>query len=116
MAFASDVPASYVEFVSEMLAETPLEVVADFYPAFGELDEYDALATIGSLPVLVIGGEDDLFTPIEHTERIIELLPDAVALRLATCGHLGMIEHHEVFNELLDDLLDRVRARLAQIM
>ena len=36
MAFASDVPASYVEFVSEMLAQTPLEVVADFYRAFDE--------------------------------------------------------------------------------
>ena len=42
MAFGSDVPASYVEFVSEMLAETPLEVVADFYPTFAELDEYAA--------------------------------------------------------------------------
>ena len=30
-AFASDVPPSYVEFVSEMLAQTPLEVIADFY-------------------------------------------------------------------------------------
>ena len=40
MAFGSEVPPSYVEFVSEMLAETPLEVVADFYPAFNELDEY----------------------------------------------------------------------------
>ena len=112
MAFATDVPASYVEFVSEMLAKTPLEVVADFYPAFGDLDEYDVLATIGSLPVLVIGGEDDRWTPIEHTERIMELLPDALALRVESCGHLGMIEHHEVFNERLDELLERVRARL----
>ena len=111
MAFATDVPVSYVEFVSEMLAKTPLEVVADFYPAFGDLDEYDVLATIGSLPVLVIGGEDDRWTPIEHTERIMELLPDALALRVASCGHLGMIEHHEVFNERLDELLERVRAR-----
>ena len=43
MAFGSDVPPSYVEFVSEMMAQTPLEVVADFYPAFNELDEYAAL-------------------------------------------------------------------------
>jgi pimeloyl-ACP methyl ester carboxylesterase len=112
MAFATDVPASYVEFVSEMLAKTPLEVVADFYPAFGDLDEYEVLATIGSLPVLVIGGEDDRWTPIEHTERIMELLPDAVALQVESCGHLGMIEHHHVFNERLDELIDRVRARL----
>ena len=112
MAFASEVPASYVEFVSEMLAQTPLEVVADFYPAFRELDEYAALAGLSRLPVLVIGGEDDLFTPVAHTDRIAELLPDAVALRLPHCGHLGMIEHPDRVNEALEDLLGRVRAAL----
>jgi pimeloyl-ACP methyl ester carboxylesterase len=112
MAFASDVPASYVEFTSEMLAGTPLEVVADFYHAFDELDEYAALAGIGVVPTVVIGGEDDLFTPIAHVDKITELLPEAVSLRLRHCGHLGMIEHHEAVNEVLDDLLDRVRERL----
>ena len=110
MAFASEVPASYVEFVSEMLAQTPLEVVADFYPAFAELNEYQALPGLSKLPVVVVGGEDDLFTPVEHTERITELLPDAVALRLPHCGHLGMIEHPDAVNEVIEELLDRVRA------
>jgi pimeloyl-ACP methyl ester carboxylesterase len=111
LAFASDVPPSYVEYVSEMLAQTPLEVVADFYPAFRELNEYEALTGLSTLPVVVvIGGEDDLFTPIAHTDRITELLPDAVSLRLKDCGHLGMIEHAEPVNEVLEDLLDRVRA------
>ncbi len=110
MAFASDVPTSYVEFVSEMLAQTPLEVVADFYRTFDELDEYQALPGLSRLPVVVVGGEDDLFTPVAHTDRITELLPDAVALRLKDCGHLGMIEHAEAVNALLEDLLDRVRA------
>src|SRR5215207_10187441 len=107
-AFASDVPPSYVEFVSEMLAQTPLEVIADFYPTFAELDEYKALAGLSKLPVLIIGGEDDLFTPVAHTDRIAEQLPDAVALRLPHCGHLGMIEHPDRVNEAVEDLLDRV--------
>lgn len=110
LAFASDVPPSYIEYVGEMLADTPLEVIADFYPAFDELDEYEALAGLSRLPVLVIGGEDDLWTPVSHTDRITELLPDAVALRLENCGHLGMIEHHEQVNRVLDELLGRVRA------
>ena len=114
MAFASEVPASYVEFVSQMLAGTPLEVVADFYPAFDELDEYAALAGIGVVPTVVVGGEDDMFTPVAHMDKITERLPDAVALRLQHCGHLGMIEHHEAVNEVLDDLLDRVRERLGR--
>ena len=114
MAFASEVPASYVEFVSQMLAGTPLEVVADFYPAFDELDEYAALAGIGVVPTVVVGGEDDMFTPVAHMDKITERLPDAVSLRLQHCGHLGMIEHHEAVNAVLDDLLDRVRERMGR--
>ncbi len=106
-AFASDVPPSYVEFVSEMLAETPLEVIADFYPAFAELDEYRAFEVLSRIPTAVIGGEDDLFTPVTHTDRILELLPDTDARRLPRCGHLPIIEHAEICNEILDALVAR---------
>jgi pimeloyl-ACP methyl ester carboxylesterase len=114
MAFGSDVPASYVDFASEMLAEIPLEVVADYYPAFGELDEYHALEIISTVPTVAVGGENDMITPIEHTARIIELLPKAETIRVENCGHLGMIEKHEIFNGALDRLLARVRADLSQ--
>jgi pimeloyl-ACP methyl ester carboxylesterase len=114
MAFGSDdVPPSYVDFASEMLAEIPLEVVADYYPAIGELDEFGALEIVSTVPAVVVGGENDMITPIEHTARIIELLPKAEAIRVEECGHLGMIEKHDVFNGALDRLLERVRAGLA---
>jgi pimeloyl-ACP methyl ester carboxylesterase len=106
-AFASNVPPSYVEFVSEMLAETPLEVISDFYPAFAELDEYRAFEVLSRIPTAVIGGEDDLFTPVTHTDRILELLPDTDARRLPNCGHLPMIEHSTTCNEILDRLVQR---------
>jgi pimeloyl-ACP methyl ester carboxylesterase len=113
MAFGSDdVPPSYVDFASEMLAEIPLEVVADYYPAIGELDEYQALEILSKVPAIVVGGENDIITPIEHTARIVELLPNAEAIRVEECGHLGMIEKHEVFDGALDRLLERVRAGL----
>ena len=80
MAFGSQVPVSYVEFASEMLAETPLEVVADFYPAFAELNEFVALQHLAGVETAVVGGETDAITPIQHTARIIELLPHAETL------------------------------------
>ncbi len=107
--FGSNVPASYVEFVSEMLAATPLEVIMDFYPAFTELDEYVAFSTLTRVQTVVIGGADDLITPISHTDRMVELLPHTETVTINECGHLGMIEHAERFNELLDGLLARVR-------
>ena len=53
-----------------------------------------------------------MITPVDHTARIIELLPKAEAIRVENCGHLGLIEKHEVFNDALDRLLARVRAEL----
>ena len=110
LAFGPEVPTSYVDFASEMLAQIPLEVVADYYPAFAELDEFRALEVLSTVPTVVVGGEDDVITPIEHTARIIDLLPKADAIRVENCGHLGMIEKHEIFNDALDRLIDRVRA------
>jgi hypothetical protein len=34
-----------------------------------------------------------MITPIEHTARIIEVLPKAEAIRIENSGHLGIIEH-----------------------
>lgn len=112
MAYGSDVPNSYVEFATQMLGETSLEVVADFYPAFADLDAYDIVPSLSKIPTAVVGGEDDVITPVAHTERIIELLPTADAHILPECGHLGLIEHHEQFNAVLDHLLERVRQNL----
>jgi pimeloyl-ACP methyl ester carboxylesterase len=96
-----------------MLAEIPLEVVADYYPAFGEVDEYRGLEILSTVPIVVVGGENDVITPIEHTARIIELLPKAEAIRVEECGHLGMIEKNEIFNDALDRLLAQVRDDMA---
>ena len=111
-AFGSEVPASYVDFVIEMLGQTPLEVIADFYPAFAELDEYEAFHVLRRVETAVIGGEDDTVTPVHHTDRIIEALPDADVRRLANCGHLGIIEHAGAFNEVLEAMIARVRTKL----
>jgi pimeloyl-ACP methyl ester carboxylesterase len=114
LAFGPDVPPSYVDFASEMLAEIPLEVVADYFPAFEEVDEFRALEVLSTVPTVVVGGEDDVITPIEHTARIIDLLPKAEAIRVENCGHLGMIEKYEVFDDALDRLIERVRADLSE--
>ena len=110
MAFGSDVPANLVELTSEMLGETSLEVVADFYPTFSELDEYAAFDVLARVPCAVVGGIDDMITPIEHTDKIIELLPAAAAVRVEHCGHLGLMEHPDVFDAVVEDLYARVLA------
>lgn len=110
--YGSDVPPSYVEFMNQMLGQTPMSVISDFYPAFAELDEYEAFDVLATVETAVIGGEDDAITPIRHTDKIIELLPGADVRRLPDCGHMGIIEHHEIFNQVLADLIARVSRHL----
>lgn len=114
LAFGYDVPASYVEFVSAMLAETSLAVVADFYPAFSEVDETAAFSVLAGVETSVIGGREDAITPLVHTQQIIELLPGAHAVTLEECGHMGMIGHAEKFNDVLQQLVDRVSRNLGR--
>ena len=106
--YGSDVPPSYVEFMNQMLGQTPMSVISDFYPAFAELDEYDAFSVLATVETAVIGGEDDAITPIKHTDKIIELLPAADARRLPDCGHMGIIEHHELFSGVVEALYEAV--------
>ena len=107
MSFGSEVPVSSVEFMSEMLGQTPLQVVADFYPAFAELDEEEGFGALTSVPVEVIGGRSDLVTPVRHTEKLIKQMPTAGGNILDHTGHMSMIEHPHTVNALLDQLVDR---------
>ena len=55
-AFGDAVPAAYVDFVDQMLSDTPFEVVAEFFPSFRTLDKFHAVAALGSVPTAIICG------------------------------------------------------------
>ncbi|WP_020578634.1 alpha/beta fold hydrolase [Actinopolymorpha alba] len=107
--FGSKVPSSRVEFVAEMLAATPIEVVADFYPGFAEHDKYHALEALNGVETLVIGGRNDLITPVEHSREIAERHPAAEYIELSNAGHMFLIEYPEVVNAALCELVERAR-------
>ncbi|MEV6027182.1 alpha/beta hydrolase [Streptomyces sp. NPDC052036] len=106
--FASrDVDPAVARFAERMIEATPIDVVAEFYPAFTDHDKTTALARFAGLPVLVLAGVQDLVTPSEHSEAIADLLPDAELVLVPDAGHLVMLEHPEVVTDRLADLLTR---------
>lgn len=107
MAFGSDVPVEYTEFMAEMIARTPMTVVGDFYPTFAEFDGGKGLEVLQGTETAVVGGADDTIIPISHTDRIIEQLPGAESLRINHSGHMGIIEHHDEMNKVLENLIER---------
>ncbi|KUO12067.1 alpha/beta fold hydrolase [Streptomyces sp. DSM 15324] len=109
--FASkDVDPAVARFAERMIEGTPIDVVAEFYPAFTEHDKTEALGLFTGMPVLVLAGIGDLVTPSEHSEAIADLLPEAELVLVPDAGHLVMLEHPEVVTDRLADLLTRAGA------
>jgi len=48
-----------------------------------------------SLPLLLIGGMNDNYIPVEVFEKLVRLAPRAVVLRLKNSGHMGFMEEPE---------------------
>jgi pimeloyl-ACP methyl ester carboxylesterase len=105
-----DVDPAVERFAERMIEGTPIDVVAEFYPAFTDHDKTAALARFTEMPVLVLAGVKDLVTPSEHSEAIADLLPDAELVLVPDAGHLVMLEHPEVVIDRLADLLVRAGA------
>ncbi|MDW6060662.1 alpha/beta hydrolase [Streptomyces sp. FXJ1.4098] len=102
---SKDVDPGVARFAERLIEGTPIDVVAEFYPAFVEHDKAEALPVFDGLPVLVLAGDKDLITPMEHSEAIAEVLPGASLVIVEEGGHLVMLEHPEVVNGHLIDLL-----------
>ncbi|MFD4119320.1 alpha/beta fold hydrolase [Streptomyces niveus] len=107
---SKDVDPAVARFAERLIEGTPIDVVAEFYPAFTEHDESDALPVFMDVPVLVVAGDRDLITPSSHSEAIADLLPDSELVIVPDAGHLVMLEHPEVVTDRLADLLVRVGA------
>ncbi|MFI8519041.1 alpha/beta fold hydrolase [Streptomyces sp. NPDC085481] len=105
-----DVDPAVVRFAERMIESTPIDVVAEFYPAFVEHDKDGSLAAFRDLPVLALAGDHDLVTPSSHTEAIADLLPDAELVIVPDGGHLVMLEHPEAVTDRIADLLVRAGA------
>jgi pimeloyl-ACP methyl ester carboxylesterase len=58
-------------------------------------------------PTCIIWGKNDTVTPPEVAEEFHELLPDSELFWIDKCGHAAMMEHPDVFNEILNDWLEK---------
>jgi pimeloyl-ACP methyl ester carboxylesterase len=111
-AFGDEVPQSYVEFVDDMLAATPFEVVAEFFPSFGSLDKFDHVEVLSRIPTSIVSGTSDRLTSIGHSRKLHQRIPRSRLLELEHAGHMVMIERHDRVNAELDQLITAAVDRL----
>ncbi|WP_455352588.1 alpha/beta fold hydrolase [Streptomyces sp. SYSU K217416] len=107
---SKDVDPAVARFAERLIEGTPIDVVAEFYPAFQEHDKAEALTVFAGIPTLILAGDKDLVTPSGHSEAIADLLPDAELVIVPDGGHLVMLEHPEAVTDRLADLLARAGA------
>ncbi len=102
-----DVSPALVEYVGGMIAATPVDVIADFYPALNNHDKLDALGHLRTVETLIVVGERDLLTPLAHSQGMAAELPSAELLVVSGAGHLAMMERPTAVNLRLRTFLHR---------
>jgi pimeloyl-ACP methyl ester carboxylesterase len=95
-----------VDYIAAISGQAPVEVWTDSLAGILSLDFRHALEHI-RVPALVIVGDVDRVTPPASARALADALPDARLVVLEGAGHLTMLERHEQFNGVAEQLLDR---------
>ncbi|MFD8412918.1 alpha/beta fold hydrolase [Streptomyces sp. NPDC059650] len=105
-----EVDPGVARFAERLIEATPIDVVAEFYPAFQAHDKTAALQRFADIPVTVVAGDRDMITPAAHSQAIKDALPAAELVVLERAGHLMMLEYPQTVTGLLAELLVRTGA------
>ena len=78
---------------------------------------YDATQTLESIsvPTLVVAGDRDSVTKAEASERIRSGIPRARLIILAPAKHLGLIEHHTRYAEVVREFAYAAEAQMGDV-
>ena len=119
LSFAStDVDPRLGRYVDAMIGGTPVDVIAEFYPALAGLDETGALEPLRQVPTLVLTGDADTMIPMAHSDTLVELLggvgPMVEYVVVHDAGHLVQLEKPEEVTRALSGLVRRVAAEVAE--
>ena len=113
-AFGSgDVSPSLVEFVEQMTARTPVDVIAEFAETFLAHEKLAALGVLGRVETLVLAGNKDVITPVDLSRAIAAEIASAHLVVVEGAGHMVMLERAPLVTLHLRALVRRA-TRLAQ--
>jgi pimeloyl-ACP methyl ester carboxylesterase len=114
---SSDVDPALTGYLDAMIGGTPVDVIAEFYPALAGLDETGSLEPLRQVPTLVLTGDADKMIPKAHSELIVERLGRAGDsgvdfVVVPEAGHMVLLEKPDEVSAALSGLLRRVAAEV----
>ncbi len=95
---SKDPSPSLIDYVERMNSGTSVEVIAGYLGTLSEHDRYAALEVFDGIETLVVCGDNDMLTPVDHTREIARLLPGAELVEVADGGHVTLMEHGDLVN------------------
>ncbi|MCU1690466.1 MAG: alpha/beta hydrolase fold protein [Pseudonocardiales bacterium] len=114
MSFGSGpVSPAVAEYLNRMIAATPVNVVADFYPTIMAHERRTALAALGQCRVAVVCGAADRLTPLSHSKLIASEVRGAQLHVIDDAGHAVVLERPDEVDAVLVELVREVLARLS---
>jgi pimeloyl-ACP methyl ester carboxylesterase len=103
--FAGGETRGQLDFASRFFARAHPAVLARGMLAMFHFDETSSIGNI-AVPVLVVSGNRDPVLLPKASEHIAGVVPGAVLDALAPAKHMGFVEHHAAFDELVADFVD----------
>lgn len=73
----------------------------------------DLLPTI-DVPVMIVSGGRDRFTPAGASAHMVDVIPDARRLHIEDAAHTGLVEHTELISRQLVRFFDEVEGQKAK--
>lgn len=94
--------------VLAMMRGTSPEGAAAALRGRAERPDYLEVLSEAAVPIVVVVGRDDEFTPVEDAELIQARVPGATLVVIQAAGHMPNLERPTEFNAALQGLLDAV--------
>ncbi|MBO2451508.1 alpha/beta hydrolase [Actinomadura barringtoniae] len=111
--FGPEASPAEIAFTEEMLADTRMDALFDFFHSMLSYDVISECAELARIDTLVIGAENDKLTPVEHSLKIASVVPSARLEVVPTSGHMAMLERPSLVSDHLGDLIERTRTAVA---
>ncbi len=101
------VPDDVVDRLEKMIADTPMPVVGAFLRTLLDHDRLAAAGVLRDVPTLLLVGDADLMTPLEHSQALAEAVPAAELSVEAGAGHAVILERPNAVSARIRELIDR---------
>lgn len=99
------------EHVLSMMGGTPPDGAAAALRGRAERPDYTETLSSLDVPVLILVGSEDEFTPIDDSQLMHELIEDSELVTIDGVAHLPNLEREDEFNRALVRFLDRFQPR-----